>query len=98
METLTVSKFKATCLAVLEEVHRKKKRILITKRGKPIAEVVPPGGQDQKTPLRETLTHLGDVVSPVASDEWSATSGMLKMPLLTSDRRILDFPQAEALW
>jgi len=70
METLTISKFKATCLAVLEEVHRKKKRILITKRGKPIAEVVPPGGPDQMISLRETVTHLGDIVSSVASDEW----------------------------
>jgi prevent-host-death family protein len=73
VETLTVSKFKATCLAVLEEVHRKKKRVLITKRGKPIAEVVPPSGQDQRVPLRETVTHMGDVVSPVASDEWEAS-------------------------
>lgn len=73
MEILTVSKFKATCLAVLEEVHRKKKSVLITKRGKPIAEVVPPGGQNQRVPLRETVIHMGDVVSPVASDEWEAS-------------------------
>jgi len=41
METLSVSRFKATCLSVLEQVHTKKKKILITKRGVPIAEIVP---------------------------------------------------------
>jgi len=73
LETVTVSKFKATCLAVLEEVNRKRKRILITKRGKPIAEVVPPGVRNRELPLRETVTYLGDIVSPVASDEWEAS-------------------------
>jgi len=41
METLSVSKFKATCLSVLEQVKRQKKRIVILKRGKPIAELIP---------------------------------------------------------
>ena len=72
METLTVSRFKATCLAVLEEVYRTKKRVLITKRGKPIAEVIPPGGPEQMMSLRATVTKLGDIVSPVASDDWEA--------------------------
>ena len=41
MESLTVSKFKATCLAVVEEVAKSKQRVIITKRGKPIAELIP---------------------------------------------------------
>ena len=41
MESMSISKFKATCLAVLEEVARQKTKIIITKRGKPIAEVIP---------------------------------------------------------
>ena len=41
MPSLSVSEFKATCLAVLEDVKKNKKRVLITKRGKPIAEVIP---------------------------------------------------------
>ena len=45
METLTVSKFKATCLSVLEEVKTKKKKVRITKRGVPIAEIVPVNGK-----------------------------------------------------
>ena len=72
MQSLPVSKFKATCLAVLEEVSTKKKRVLITKRGKPIAEVVPVGRSKKRIPLKDTVTFLGDIVSPVAEDEWEA--------------------------
>jgi prevent-host-death family protein len=72
METLSVSKFKATCLAVLEEVKKKKKRVLITKRGEPIAEIIPVNGKKPDIPLKETVTFMGDIVSPVAEDEWEA--------------------------
>lgn len=70
METLSVSKLKATCLAVLEDVRRQKKRVIITKRGKPIAEIIPIIHQKSDIPLRETVTFLGDIVSPVAENEW----------------------------
>lgn len=71
METLSVSKFKATCLAVLEEIKRKKKRIIITKRGKPIAEVRPlESVRGPQAPLKDTLTFLGDIVTPVAVNDW----------------------------
>ena len=72
METLTVSKFKATCLSVLEDVKRRKKRVLITKRGAPLAEIVPVESAKRETPLKDTVTFLGDIVSPVAADEWEA--------------------------
>ena len=42
MEQVAVSKFKATCLSVLERVRKRKKPILVTRFGEPIAEVVPP--------------------------------------------------------
>jgi prevent-host-death family protein len=72
VETLSVSKFKATCLAVLENVRKDKKRILITKRGKPIAEIGPVGHEENEIPLKDTVTFIGDIVSPVAEDEWEA--------------------------
>ena len=70
METLTISKFKATCLAVLEDVRKQKKKILITKRGEPIAEIAPVDYQKEEIPLSDTVTFLGDIISPVAEDEW----------------------------
>jgi prevent-host-death family protein len=73
METLSVSKFKATCLSVLEQVKTKKKKILITKRGVPIAEIVPVNGlngKEKRVSLKGCVTFMGDIVSPVAEDEW----------------------------
>lgn len=41
-ETIPISRFKATCLAVLERVRATGQPVLVTKFGRPIAEVVPP--------------------------------------------------------
>lgn len=42
MLQIAISKFKATCLAVLEDVRRTGKPILVALFGKPVAEIVPP--------------------------------------------------------
>lgn len=70
METLSVSKFKATCLAVLEDVRKQKKKVIVTKRGKPIAEIIPVNHQKEDIPLKDTVLFMGDIVSPVAEREW----------------------------
>ena len=70
MESMCASKFKATCLAVLDEVARQKTRIIITKRGKPIAEVIPYELEAERLPLKDTVTFMGDLVSPVAGEDW----------------------------
>ncbi len=70
METISVSRFKATCLSVLNDVMNQKKRILIVKRGKPIAEVIPVDHEETNVPLKDTVTFVGDILSPVADDEW----------------------------
>ena len=72
MESISASKFKATCLAVLEEVARQKTRIIITKRGRPIAEVIPYEPEAEQMPLKDTITFMGDLISPVAGDDWEA--------------------------
>ncbi len=72
METLSVSKFKATCLSVLEQVKTKKKRVRITKRGVPIAEIVPVNTKEKIVPLKAAVTFMGDIVSPVAQEDWEA--------------------------
>lgn len=41
METISISKFKATCLAVLERVRKTGEPIQVTKFGKPVAAIVP---------------------------------------------------------
>ena len=72
MESMSISKFKATCLAVLEEVARQKTKIIITKRGKPIAEVIPYEPEVEQIALKDTITFMGDLVSPIADEEWEA--------------------------
>ncbi|NTV54792.1 MAG: type II toxin-antitoxin system Phd/YefM family antitoxin [Syntrophaceae bacterium] len=73
MPSLSVSEFKATCLAVLEDVKKHKKRVLITKRGKPIAEIVPYESTKKQIPLKETVRFVGDIVSPVAENDWEVS-------------------------
>lgn len=72
MEEMAISKFKATCLAVLERVRKTRRPIRVTKFGEPIAEVVPPAPKTRKKQglgaLAGTLQIKGDIVAP-ASDE-----------------------------
>lgn len=70
VEEISVSKFKATCLSVLEDISKNKKRVVITKRGKPIAEIVPFQSKIKQAPLKDTVTFMGDIISPVAEDDW----------------------------
>jgi prevent-host-death family protein len=77
MEEIAVSKFKATCLAVIEQVRKTRKPVRITRFGKPLAEVVPPSTPDRPQTwlgsLAGTGTITGDIVSPaVEEDEWEA--------------------------
>lgn len=72
---LSVSHFKATCLEVLERVRRTGRSVVITKRGAPLAEVVPPStaatGADWMGSLRGTAHIVGDIIEPVvAREEW----------------------------
>lgn len=76
MKEIAISKFKATCLAVLEEVRRTREPVLVTRRGKPVAQVTPPAA----TKLPEWMGSwrgkgviLGDIVSPAGDPEdWEA--------------------------
>jgi prevent-host-death family protein len=76
-ETISISEFKATCLARLERVRRTGRRLLVTKRGTPIAEIVPPTVAPRSAgwlgSASATGRIAGDVVAPVvAPDEWEA--------------------------
>ena len=73
METITISKFKATCLAVLDGVKRTGKPVMVTKYGYPIAIIDPPPPPKKKASWLGSFKNsgkiVGDVVSPVVSDE-----------------------------
>ncbi len=73
MESLSVSEFKAKCLSVLQDVNKQKKRVVITKRGNPIAEVIPYDPTEKEIPLKDTVIFMGDIISPVAEEDWEAS-------------------------
>jgi prevent-host-death family protein len=76
VDSIPVSKFKATCLAVLKRVKRTRRPVRITRFGKPVADVVPTPAPDASDAWvgamagRAKIT--GDVVKPVASEDWAA--------------------------
>lgn len=64
MEQMSISKFKATCLLVLERVRQTRAPILITKRGKAIAEIKPPPATSEGQWLGSmagTIEIVGDI-------------------------------------
>ena len=76
-ETISISKFKATCLAVLERVRRTGIPVVVTKRGKPIAEVFPPSPRAREKgwlgSMRGSVRYIADIVSPASDpEEWEA--------------------------
>ena len=69
MEEIAISKFKATCLEVLERVRRTRQPVLVTRFGEPVAEVTPPSISERKErwlgSMVGTIRIKGDIVSPV---------------------------------
>jgi prevent-host-death family protein len=75
MKTMAISEFKAHSLQVLGRVARTKETVVVTKRGKPLVEVIPfRHGDEKPTPgkLSGTLVFEKDIVSPLGDSIWSA--------------------------
>jgi len=72
---MSAARFKAQCLKLMDEVGARREEVVITKRGKPVAKLVP----YEKMPvpihgfLKDTLTIVGDVVAPTG-EKWDAES------------------------
>ncbi len=69
---IAAGEFKAKCLHLLDEVHQSRKDIVITKRGRAVARLVP---ADEELPpifgrMRGSAEILGDIVAPVG-EKWS---------------------------
>ena len=69
MKEIAISEFKAKCLAILEQVNKTKHPVLITRFGKPVAEVVPPSPKSRRDVfgfMLGSVEILGDIVSPTS--------------------------------
>ena len=79
MRTMAAGEFKAKCLAVMAEVNATGRPVLVTKRGKPLARVLPSEEQIQEESpeaifgcLRHMVRNpdeIGDLVSSEFTDE-----------------------------
>lgn len=73
MEQISVSKFKATCLGLLEKIKTSGESCLITKKGKPLALVLPPPPPQKRIKfgcMKGTAKILGDIVTPLPEEDW----------------------------
>ena len=74
---INATEFKAKCLKLVDEVAQTREPIVITKRGKPVAQVVP---IEEETPtshfgyMAGTIEITGDIISPI-EEEWSVLTG-----------------------
>jgi prevent-host-death family protein len=70
---ITAAEFKANCLRLMDEVAKRRIPIVITKRGKPVAKLVPldEGPIDLFGYMAGTIKICGDIVSPIDDVEWT---------------------------
>lgn len=77
MKTVSISEFKARCLALLAGVRSSGEPLVVTRRGVPVARVLPPlaGGTEWLGRHRKDCTIVGDVVAPALEIRaWKALS------------------------
>ncbi len=79
MTTISASDFKARCLAILDQVYETGERVVILKRGRPVAELSRVTSMESQYPqseLKGTVIITGDVVEPVILEEhWKSLKG-----------------------
>ncbi len=75
MKRMAAGEFKVHCLKVMDEVQSKRQSVLITKRGKPVARLIPV--ENEKDDIfgfmkgKGTVEIKGDIVSPILTpEEW----------------------------
>lgn len=71
MKSIGAGKFKDVCLKVLDEVAASRTSVVITKRGRPVAKLVPVAQPARKTSLAGSV--LKEVGDPFGTGErWDA--------------------------
>jgi prevent-host-death family protein len=75
MKTMPAGLFKVHCLKVMDEVASKREPVVITKRGKPFAKLVPLSKEKDDIfgflEGKGTIEIEGDIVSPILTpEEW----------------------------
>jgi prevent-host-death family protein len=73
MKTIQAGKFKAQCLAILDQVAQTNEPVIITKHGRPVAKLLPfdPQKDSLEPSMKGLATYVGDILSPIG-DAWEA--------------------------
>jgi prevent-host-death family protein len=73
IQEIAISEFKAKCLSLLQEVSKTKTPLRVTRRGKPLADVIPASPEAEERSwigsMSGTIDLVGDIVSPVIEIE-----------------------------
>jgi len=71
MKTIPAGEFKARCLTLMDDVRTTREPVVITKRGKPVAKLVPADevSRDFIGRLEGIVRIVGDIESPVVPPE-----------------------------
>jgi prevent-host-death family protein len=74
--SISAAAFKADCLKLMNRVAKTGEAIVITKHGKPVAQLVPipPEPKSMFGYMKGTVQIHGDIVAPVG-ESWSALAG-----------------------
>ena len=75
MKTMGISKFKSHALKILDQVSKTQEIIVITKRGKPLAQITPYHNVDitpEPGKLSNALVFEKDIISPLGEKMWDA--------------------------
>jgi prevent-host-death family protein len=67
--SVAAGEFKAKCLELLDRVARDGGAIVVTKRGRPVAKVVPVEPLERRS-LRGSVRYSSDIVEPIG-EEWT---------------------------
>lgn len=70
VERIAAGEFKAKCLSLLDDVALTGKELIVTKRGKPVAKLVPVT-KTEGASLLESIVREGDIISPIG-EGWDA--------------------------
>jgi len=75
MKTVAAGYFKARCLKIMDDVRSTREPVTITKKGKPVAKLVPADAPPDEVfgCLKSEIEIVGDILSPLVSPEdWEA--------------------------
>jgi len=76
MKTIPAAQFKARCLKIMDEVKTRREPVVITKKGKPVARLLPVDepGREVFGCLAGELEIAGDITAPViAPSAWKGS-------------------------